>query len=49
MYKISINILEKINRTLIRFSKKSNLTDKDKNDLKRLSQIIKDNYLQIKP
>ena len=49
MYKVSINILEKINRTLIRFSKKSNLTVKDKSDLKKLSQVIKDNYLQIKP
>lgn len=49
MYKVSINILEKINRTLIKYSKKNNLTDKDKINLKKLSQVIKDNYLQIKP
>lgn len=49
MYKVSIDILDKINKTLVKFSKKNQITDKDKSELKNLSKYIKDNYLQIKP
>lgn len=48
MYKVEIETLIKINKTLIKFSKKSELTNKDRLELKKLSDFIKDNYLYIK-
>ena len=48
MYKVSIDILQKIQRELDKISNKKEINTNDIKKLKKLSNIIKDNYLEIK-